>query len=349
MLKKENFTMDHIETVRESRKVDRTILERSIYALGLLEALVQVGMPFIFKGGTSLTLLLETPKRLSTDIDIIVEPGTDVDKYIEDASKIFPFRSVTQQIRIGRDNIEKRHYQFIYDSPAFGREFYILLDILFEENNYSRLTKKPIANALVVTEEPYYEVTMPTVDCILGDKLTAFAPHTTGIPFGIDKELEIIKQLYDVSCLFDVFENYEDVYESYMKTVVSEISYRGGDMTAEDALMDTIEAAACVAGRGQIGTDYPMLLSGIKKIVTHIFDETFNAELAVQRACKVMYAAASILRNQEIKRIENPEEYRSVNISKSKYKKLSKLRNFDVVGFAYVVEALKLIEGDVVN
>lgn len=48
-------------------------------------------------------------------------------------------------------------------------------------------------------------VTMPSVDCILGDKLTAFAPHTTGIPYNIDKELEIIKQMYDISCLFDEF------------------------------------------------------------------------------------------------------------------------------------------------
>lgn len=29
-----------------------------------------------------------------------------------------------------------------------------------------------------------------TLDYILGDKLTAFAPHTTGIPLGVDKELD---------------------------------------------------------------------------------------------------------------------------------------------------------------
>jgi hypothetical protein len=314
--------------------------------LGLLEALATVGMPFVFKGGTSLNLLLDTPKRLSTDIDIIVTPGTDVDAFIKEASKIFPFKSATQQIRYGRDNIEKRHYQFIYDSPAFGREFYILLDILFEKNNYAKLIQKPINNALIVTEPPYNMVTMPPVDCIMGDKLTAFAPHTTGIPFGVDKELEIIKQMYDVSCLFDVFENFDDVYISYINTVKAEIAYRGGRMTEEDALWDTIEASACIAGRGQVGNDYDMLLSGIKKLSTHIFDESFNAELAVQRACKVMYTAACILQKQEMKRIDNPDEYHEMNISKTRYKKLSKLRNFDALSFAYVVETLKLIDGD---
>ncbi len=187
-------------------------------------------------------------------------------------------------------------------------------------------------------------MTIPSVDCILGDKLTAFAPHTTGIPFGIDKELEIIKQMYDVSCLFDVFENYQDIYDSYMSTVTSEIRYRGGNMTYEDSLNDTIEAAACIAGRGQVGTDYILLLSGIKKISTHIFDESFNAELAVVRAAKVMYTAACVLKNNPMIRITDIEKYYSVNISKSKYKKLGKIRKFDLTAFAYIVEAIRLIE-----
>ena len=89
MLSRENFTLEHIKTVRDTRKIDPSILERSIYALGLLEALVKVEMPFIFKGGTSLMLLTDKPKRLSTDIDIIVAPGTDISSYIEKASEIY--------------------------------------------------------------------------------------------------------------------------------------------------------------------------------------------------------------------------------------------------------------------
>lgn len=54
MLTKENFTLEHVMALKKSRTVDSFILERSIYAFGLLEALCKVGMPFIFKGGTSL-------------------------------------------------------------------------------------------------------------------------------------------------------------------------------------------------------------------------------------------------------------------------------------------------------
>ena len=121
-------------------------------------------------------LLLEKSRRLSTDIDIIVKPGTDVQSYLEQAGEIYPFRSMEQQIRTGRNKIDKAHYKFIYDSPGMNTSFHILLDILFEENHYCTLVKRKVDHPFLRTEEPYVEVTMPSVNCILGDKLTAFAP-----------------------------------------------------------------------------------------------------------------------------------------------------------------------------
>ncbi len=81
------------------------LLERAVYAFGLLEALAKVGMPFVFKGGTCLMLLMNRPRRLSTDIDIIVEPGTDLDEYLDRASEIFPFKAVEEQTRFGKNNM----------------------------------------------------------------------------------------------------------------------------------------------------------------------------------------------------------------------------------------------------
>lgn len=218
MIKRESFLMEHIEQLGKSKKVDVALLERSIYAFGLLEALVRVGLPFVFKGGTSLMLLLDRPRRLSTDIDVVVQQETDLEKYIEKASKIIPFKDFKKQTRKGKNNIKKVHYKFLYDSPVNRREFYILLDVLFEENNYAELIQKNIDSEILLTEPPYLQVTVPTADCMLGDKLTAFAPHTTGISFGEDKDLEVIKQMFDVSCLFDAVSNFENVYKTYYKT-----------------------------------------------------------------------------------------------------------------------------------
>ena len=183
MLSKNNFSKEHIDELRAKYKRDPALLGRTIYAFGMLEAISQVKLPFIFKGGTSLMLLLNHPARLSTDIDIIVNPETDVTKYVDAASKIFPFINFEEQRRKGKNNIEKRHFKFTYVSPITGREIYILLDVLFEENIYAKLIKKEIKNDLLITEGEKTEVTIPDLNCILGDKLTAFAPHTKNIAF----------------------------------------------------------------------------------------------------------------------------------------------------------------------
>ena len=112
MLKRNNFTNEKVRQLQAETKRDPALLERMIYAFGLIEALSLVGLDFIFKGGSCLMLLLNQPKRLSTDIDIIVKPGTDIDDYIEKASEIFPFVSLEEQNRSMAQNIEKRHFMF---------------------------------------------------------------------------------------------------------------------------------------------------------------------------------------------------------------------------------------------
>ena len=302
-------------------------------------------MPFIFKGGTSLLLLLNEPKRLSTDIDIIVKPNTDVEDYLNKAAKIFPFKTVEQQIRKGKNNIEKRHFKFIYDSPVNNREFYILLDILYEENNYSKLIKRQINTNFLLTQEPFIEVNIPSVDCILGDKLTAFAPHTTGIKFGEDKELEIIKQLYDIATLFDVCEKFDDIYKTYIATTKSEISYRGLSILYKDILQDTIDASICIASRGQIfSEDYKFYLTGIRKIINHIYGERYSAEKAVNHACKVMYLAACLLKEIPFDKNLKKEEILQKSILNTKYKKLSYIKKVDIEAFSFLVKAIELLE-----
>ena len=91
MISSDNYSERHIRELQTASKGDPGLIERTLYAFGLLEALRKVGMDFIFKGGTSLLLLLPHLRRLSTDIDIVVEPGTNVDVFIERAGSVFPF------------------------------------------------------------------------------------------------------------------------------------------------------------------------------------------------------------------------------------------------------------------
>lgn len=59
MISRENY---YIRELQNSSKGDPGLIERTLYAFGLLEALRRVGMEFTFKGGTSLLLLLSRPK-----------------------------------------------------------------------------------------------------------------------------------------------------------------------------------------------------------------------------------------------------------------------------------------------
>jgi len=71
MIENKCFTKGWIQGKREELgRVDPALLEKSIYAMALLCGLIRSKMPFVFKGGTSLILLLKAFRRLSIDIDI---------------------------------------------------------------------------------------------------------------------------------------------------------------------------------------------------------------------------------------------------------------------------------------
>ena len=57
MLSRENYTEVHINDLRAQTSADPSILERTVFAFGLLEAIRIVELPFIFKGGTALLAL----------------------------------------------------------------------------------------------------------------------------------------------------------------------------------------------------------------------------------------------------------------------------------------------------
>ncbi len=64
---------------------------------------------------------------------------------------------------------------------------------MFEEPGYAQIIEKSIKSDLIKMEEPQLQVLVPSIECILGDKLTAFAPHTIGVPLHANKDMEIIK------------------------------------------------------------------------------------------------------------------------------------------------------------
>lgn len=346
MLLNENYTVKHIDDLRKKTGADPSILERTVFAFGLLQAIAKVGMPFVFKGGTSLLVLLDNPRRLSTDIDIIVKPGTDVDDYINKAGSIFPFNRVEENIRKGANNIEKRHFRFYFYSPRNDKEINILLDVVFEDNPYLKLDRKPIRNKLLLTEGDDLAVDLPDKNCILADKLTAFAPHTTGIPFGVGKELEIIKQMYDCWTLLQEMDDYQMVNEVYREVSAIELGYRGLDLNPSDCLKDTIDSCMCLIGRGRIrAEEYERFSSGIDAIGGHIYNGKINGEYAVVYASELMDFVAHLLTNKsDYSRIEDPEEFFDAELHIQGSRIIKGLKNTNPLAFAYIIRSIRLLQ-----
>ncbi|MBP5622528.1 MAG: nucleotidyl transferase AbiEii/AbiGii toxin family protein, partial [Thermoguttaceae bacterium] len=289
-------------------------------------------------------LLINRPRRLSVDIDIIVDPGSNIDEYIRRAGKIFPFANVEEHKRQGVNDVEKRHFKFHFLSPRNGKEINILLDVVFGENPYPRVFERPIRNGLLVSAGDDYTVTLPDKNCILGDKLTAFAPHTIGIPFGKGKELEIVKQMFDCWTLIQEADDYNVVRDAYDRVSNVEIGYRGLDASPADCLKDTIDCCVCVMGRGSVRpNEYKLLSTGIGALQGHLFSEKINGENAGAYASEVAYLAACLLTGQTYERIEDPEAYRDVALKIKGIKKISGVRNTNPVAYAHMVKSFQIL------
>jgi predicted nucleotidyltransferase component of viral defense system len=141
-----------------------------------LEGLAKQGLPFIFKGGTALMLHFNSTRRLSIDIDIILPKEIEaLDSILERILKEQGFLRKELQHRSTQSKIKKEHYKFFY-TPLHKTnkgEDYVLLDILFEEINYSKIVSIPIKSPFIPNSEEAIAVDVPSLEDLLGDKLTA--------------------------------------------------------------------------------------------------------------------------------------------------------------------------------
>jgi hypothetical protein len=296
MLARHSFSKEWIAKQRERyAKADSLLIERQIYAFELLGLLIDSGKPFVFKGGTALILLLPVARRLSIDIDIVGEFMLDELAAIGNGSV---FQRVEENERERKD-IPKRHFKFYYTSVVDGRVAYVLLDVLYTSHGYPKVMSVPVVNNLFVVEAEV-SVTTPTINGITGDKLTAFAPHTLGVPFGANKSMEIVKQLFDIGELFDHVTDIAELAAAYKGIWEQESTFRKQKYTVRRTLDDTIDTAfllSQVRFKGSTANDeLDELLKGINQWKNYFLATRFTIDEARVSAAKSAFLAA-ILRS----------------------------------------------------
>ena len=283
---------------------DKPLLEKVIRAFSLLEMLVEAGAPIIFKGGSSLLLILkDSLNRLSIDVDVVCPPGEQIQNYLKglDAhgfTNIIPVRT-----EHGGKKLPASHYKSFYEL-TFGTEkiddAFIRLDVLYEENPYTNTQKLHIDSPFLKQEGAPLMVTVPAKEDILGDKLTAFGPNSIGIPYYKEERdgnmrrcsLEIIKQLFDISRLFEVVDDFKPTYHSFLKVSNVELGYRGLEGQITKYFDDVRESALCLSTRGQIGDGrFEEFQDGITRIKNFMYQRNYYIEQAAVDAAKVAYLA----------------------------------------------------------
>jgi len=299
MIEQKCADKEWIEAIAKIKRADKILVEKVIRALMLLEGLTESGLDFVFKGGTALMLLFDSSRRLSIDIDIVVPDNkVDISEMMNIVCSRRYFSGFEKQMRIERTRINKEHYKLRFVSALNNQESYILLDVVKEDIHYKNIIELPIDSVFVSQENKPLMVRLPDVNNMLGDKITAFAPNTIGIPYVKgDKEMgmEIIKQMYDIGCLFNHADDAGTVSEVFSSFAETELLNRGSKSSIEDVLNDVIETSLSICLRQNAGrANFNILSKGIIQIKPFIFSESFHLEKAIGYAAKAAYIASVI-------------------------------------------------------
>jgi hypothetical protein len=290
-------------------------------------------------------LHIKSSKRLSIDIDIIMPVKPEkLDELLDiiAAEQGFPAKKLQQ--RNANSKIDKAHYKFYYNPlhKTIQNEEYVLLDILFEEVKYKNLVELDIHSSFLPENETPLTVKSACLEDLMGDKLTAFAPNTTGIRYfrGTDSmSMEIIKQLYDIGNLFDLVTDLETIKTTFEKFANTELAYRELEKTlsVEDVLEDIYQISLCIVMRGADGKgDYDQLKQGMLRVSRFIFSESYHIEKATTHSSKAAYIAMLIKHDSKsIEKYSNPLQMQDWVICAPMNTKLNRLKKSNPEAFYY--------------
>ncbi|MEW5844736.1 MAG: nucleotidyl transferase AbiEii/AbiGii toxin family protein [Bacteroidota bacterium] len=357
MITPHSFTKQWIEGIRKKQKtgkVNPPVFEKMIFAFALLEKLAKNGLDFIFKGGTSLVLLLSDFRRFSTDIDIItLQTEEELRAVLENIVQSSVFTAYKKdEKRSSNQSIPKSHYNISFPSN-YNQEGTITLDVIFDTHPYPEIIEKEIRTAWFETEKPFIKVKLPNVDSILGDKLTAFAPHTTGIPYFRNEtsmSIEIIKQLFDIGTLIDHVKNPETVFKSFINSVNKQQSYFNLNLNINHVFDDIFNTSLIIAKRERNVTEqdktyFSYLKDGIRGFNQYLSEGNFRIEEAVSAAGKVAFFT-SLMRTEKFEKFglypttDLPDQPEIVNTN---YNFLNRLKKTNREAFYYWCHALELL------
>ncbi len=349
MIHTDSLSRDWIQAVGERLgKVDKALLEKAIRALFLAEQLKVHGLNFLFKGGTSLLIQLPSPQRFSIDVDIVTTGNhAQVAGVLDAIVQGGFFHRWEQDIRVQQQqDLPVEHFKLFYISnfPGLTPENYILLDVIYQEKLPSWTEEKPLVHDWLKPDGEPILLNLSTKAGLLGDKLTAFAPTTTGILYTKNRPLEIIKQLYDIDVLFDQVDDLARVKTVFEQVAAHEIAFRKISIDSAAVLDDAFQASLILCSRDENNPHFQQFKTGMTNIKPHIFHR-FMIEDAIVAAAKVMYLTRLLGKGHAgpPERFENAQAVANWEIPTADYNRFNRLRKTNPGAFFYVFKAYQQI------
>jgi len=156
--------------------------------------------------------------------------------------------------------------------------------------------------------------------------------------------MEIIKQMYDIGCLFDRADNPQIVSAVFSSFAKTELAYRENKSNIENVLDDIIETALSVCLRQSQGkSDFNILHKGIIQVKPFIFSEQFHLEKAITHAAKTAYIA-SVLKFgiKQFSRFRKEVDMKDWIITAPMNTKLNKIKKTDPEAFYYLYQIYEI-------
>jgi predicted nucleotidyltransferase component of viral defense system len=327
------------------------MLEKATVALQLLAHLAESGLPIQFKGGTSLLLRLSPIRRLSIDVDIVTQATPEqLHDVLARVSTLAPLLGYEHDAQRDKDLPPKKHFRVFYQSAVEAKRDHVLLDVLFEPEEAPHCEPVTIVTSFI-TPEREVRVPVPTVDALLGDKLTAFAPRTIGILHHERRRTDIAKQLFDVAALFDAATDLRVAADVYAVLHARQLVYRQATFTLAETLTDTMEAGFLYSQldlRGGAKTEHGVFIhEGVTGLQNHLVNLPFRRDEARIAAGKAACVAAWIQRQPgmgiaELRfQIERVAELRDAQIE-APWTPLNRLKGANLEAFHYWLLAQRI-------
>jgi hypothetical protein len=302
-----------------------SLAEQAVHCLELVSQLVRGGLSFQFKGGNSLLLVLDAPRRFSIDVDIATDESRErIEACLDIAVREFGvFTKWTKRQHKTKPWLPLSSYFCFYKSHYVNEEeSFIMLD--------AQLTRSPYATrfASIRCKSLYQsdaQAEIPLPSSIIGDKLLTLGPATLGIPLGKGKDAQRLKHVFDVSLLLSTMPPLSEIRKSLFACLDHENKLQGKAITASELLADTIGYCGTVRAidsplQPHASMDPRLVenISGFSAFAGHLFSKNYNwATLKNDMARTALVMTAACIKQVEESEFEawskkdgnDPEKY----------------------------------------